>query len=661
MQTVFVFLATGIYRPVITCYNDVNSITKLLNGTIVVQKLEAIGGVTLTTNPTTFGDPSSIMLKISTGTTFFCDWDFGDGSSFKTDFSFLGNPMFHNYSSVGAYQVKTTCSNRLGSEIAQTEVQVDIPIDDVSLKAKKRYIRVHQLFASDVTVRVGSRMTYTWYYGDNTHYSIFRASVTPYETTKHAYARDGNFQLKVIVSNSLGSVTKSLNYLLVVQYPVENITLVSNSPIRLHPGKAIFKIDTLPGVSAPTNAYCEWNFADGIASAGAKKEPLIISNKVPHTTKHDYSKEGFFNVTINISNHVSSEVLVTRLHVKKVLQVYIAATHHPSGLPGDGSQHNFFLVSGDILFNCTSQRYDYKYKWDTGDGVTLNVTTDVPMIKHRYSRPGRFRVTVEVDNELAQLVSAYDIVIQNPIRGLLLSTSDQIYFGEPTQFHINMTHRGSDTCLTIDFNDGNLATFGNDNCNPMIVPPGINHLFTRISPTAKNFTVAHTFARMGLYNVTIVGHNEASRANSTLAIEIKDNPCDVPRVKILSDGTPEKPQTVKKSKPLLVKNEVWFKCLVGKKVVFTWTAFLVKMSNPNDESTPFPLTDAIKVFDLPVAAEDLEKSFLMIKERTLPFSIVRLALKVGYIGRDRDVSDVFALHNVWLEVQRSPMFAVIRG
>ena len=657
----FYVLDTGTYQPEITCYNDVNSITKMLNGTIVVQNLIAIAKLSLTTSPTRLGDRSSILLQISTGTVFFCHWEFGDGSSFSTDFSFVGNVMYHNYSTVGSYKVATRCTNRLGSQTAQAEVHVDIPIQVVTLEVKKRYIQVMEVFSSVVKATKGSRMTYTWYYGDNTTDSLFRPNVT-LESKTHAYKEDGNFQLKVIVSNSLGSVTQALKFLLVVQYPVENITLFSNSPIRLFPGTAIFKIITLPIANVPTNAFCQWDFGDNSDSTGANKEPLTINKESPHTRIRKYITEGFFNVSVNISNAVSSSVLTTLVHVQKIAKVYIVPRHFVNGqlVLGNGFTNNFFLVGEQIVFNCTSQRYDYKYNWNTGDCVTKNFTTITPTITYKYNTPGKFWVTVSVDNTLAQLVATYDVFIQSPILGLVVY-AEATYFGDPTKFNINMTQRGSDTCLTIDFDDGYLVTFGNDTCRPKSVPLGINHEFNPISSQTTNLQVSHTFKKMGIYNVTVVGLNKVSRSTSNIFINIKDNACDFPRVQILLEGTADKPHIVKKSDPLLIKHDVWYKCLVGEKVVFTWTAYLTTKSLLDETSKPFPLSDPEKVYDISSTTADLESSFLLIKERTLPFSIVLVSLKVWYIGLERNVSNIYGEDSVWIEVQSSPLFATIRG
>ena len=660
-STTHIYKDIGTYQVEITCYNAVNSVTRLLNANIVIQNLENITGLNISTNPTTFGTDSEITVQMATGTTFFCTVSFGDNETLQIDFSHLGQVLRHRYSEVGSYNIFVNCSNRLGSEEHQLILDVDIPIKDVTVTSDKRFIQVHENISVDVAVREGSRMRYEWDFSDGSRYSAYRALAKQdeFKSRTHAFTEDGNFPVKVTVLNSLFPVSVILPYPLVVEYPVANISLSTNSPIRLNPGQVTYRLRLLANVTPPTNAVCVWNFGDGSSLTG--RETFDISPGQPYVRNHTFDKEGNFTTSVNISNNVSSVVLSAPVDVQELEEVSITARRLEDGMliDGFGGLKNYFRFNENVFFNVTSQAKDLSYKWDFADGSPLHVTSE-PYTSHVYNRSATYEVKVTVVNILANMNATKHIAIEKPVGKISISSSYPAYKGDPTHFFILFEEPGTDSCLRLDFQDSSMKLIGEQRCKPSVLFS--NSTFHELSANQTRINVTHTYGSMGAFLVKLTAYNTVSKEIAITLVNITGSPCDEPTVTIVGEDLKDPPERIQKSEILILKHKVTYRCPVAASLVFTWSAFIVTRDNPNDDSIPLQLpVDQVRIVNVPATADDLRSADLQIKERKLPFAYIKFRLKLGFIGKDRDLSEIYDTYIAFIEVKRSDMFAVIRG
>lgn len=658
-STTHIYNDIGTYKVEITCYNAVNSVTRLLNATVVIQNLENITGLTLSATPTTFGTDSEIIVQMATGTTFFCTVNFGDGETLQIDYTHLEEVLYHRYSEVGSYNTSVNCNNRLGSEENKLILDVDIPIRDVTITSDKRFIRVHENISVDVTVREGSRIKYVWDYSDGSKYSAYRdmANQDEFESRTHAFTEDGNFPVKVTVSNSLFPVSMVLPYPLVVEYPVGNISLSTNSPVRLNPGQVTYHLSLLANVTPPTDAVCVWNFDDGTGLT----ETFDISPVRPYVQMHTFVQEGIFTTSVNISNNISSLLLAADIDVQELKEVSITARRLEDGvlIDGFGGSKNYFRSKENVFFNVTSQAKDISYEWDFGDGSPLHVTSE-PYKSHVYNRSATYEVRVTVENILANMSATKLIAIEKAVGKISMNSSYPAYRGDPTHFFILFEEPGTDSCLSLDFHDSNLKLIGEQRCRPSVVFN--NYTFHELTANQTRINVIHTYGNMGLYPVKLTAYNTVSKEVASTLVNITSNPCDKPKVEIVGEDSKDPPEKIQKSEILTLKHRVNYKCPVAASLVFTWSAFLVTRDNPNNESIPLQLpVDHVRILDVSATADALRSADLLIKERKLPFAYIKFSLKFGFIGKDHNLSKIFDTYSVWIEVKRSDMFAVIRG
>lgn len=661
-STSHVYNDTGTYKIEITCYNAVNSVKRLLNATVQVQNLEKITGLVLRASPTAFGTNSEITIQMDSGTVFFCTISFGDGERLRIDFSYLGHVLYHRFPAVGTYNASVNCQNRLGTEEYTLLHDVDIPINGVTITSNKRFIRVHENVSVEVTVKEGSRIKCTWYFGDDTTYTAYRtiADVTEPVSRAHAFSSAGNFPVNVSMSNSLFVVMLVLPYALVAEYPVTNIALTTNSPVRLNPGHVKFHLSLLVNLPPPTDAVCVWNFKDGSGVSSRKR--LEISHIKPHEQSHTFYQEGIFTISVNISNNVSSLVLSSDVDVQKMISVSLTLQRFEAGMltEGFGEMKNYFRTGEVVYFNVTAQSKDLSYVWDFGDGFPLNITTD-PHTSHVYNRSGSYKVQATVVNLLAKMSATKDITIQRAVGEISITSSYPTYNGDPIYFTIDIEDHGTDSCLILDFHDSYKKYFGAERCRPLLLSP--KYSFLRLYANQRRVNVTHVYDEMGSYPAKLNASNVVSTKVASTLVNITSNPCYVPTVKIVGgDGSADPPSKIRKSDVLLLKRQVTYRCPVASSLVITWSAFEVTLADPYNEGKPLELpVDLVRKVDLPASEVDLETTDLLFKERKLPFGLMRFSLKLGFIGKDRDLSDIFGTHTVWIEVERSKLRAEIRG
>ena len=371
--------------------------------------------------------------------------------------------------------------------------------------------------------------------------------------------------------------------------------------------------------------------------------------------------QGFFPTSVNISNNVSSLVLTADVDVQKLIDVAIVVERYENGVRSKGFEEmkNYFRSDEVVLFNVTSQPKDLSYAWDFGDSSPLSITTE-PYTSHIYNHSGAYKVTVTVDNTLAKLSTIKDINIQKAVGAVSINTSYPTYYGDPTYFTIDIEEPVPDICLVLDFQDSFSAYLGDVRCKPSLLSPKYKYYKLRANQTRAN--LEHVYGTRGTYMPTLNASNLVSVKVVVALVNITSSPCDVPTVKIAGDGSEDPPSKIQMSERLLLKSQVKYRCPVAASLVFTWGAFEVTHGNPHDESKPLELpVDAVREIKLPATSLDLERADLPIKERQLPFGLIKFKLKLGFIGKDRDLSDKFGTHTVWIEVERSELFAVIRG
>ena len=136
-------------------------------------------------------------------------WDFGDGNT-----SVLQNPS-HRYADDGTYIVKLTVTDDKGASAEKQmiiEVFNDPPTSAFTTDIEKPKINEEITFTSLAIDEDGTIVNYTWYFGDG--------NVSYEPNPKHAYEKEGNYTVKLIVTDDDGATDEKVDYITVVKEEV---------------------------------------------------------------------------------------------------------------------------------------------------------------------------------------------------------------------------------------------------------------------------------------------------------------------------------------------------------------------------------------------------------------------------------------------------------
>ncbi len=232
-------------------------------------------------------DVSRLPTPIDVGA-FTWHWDFGDGSHG------LGYATSHVYHAAGSYTVQVKVTSNAKQDLAtlsdfdSAQVRVGTqrfaqpPTAEASSSA--RYVQIAHAVTYAVTRSTafdGSRLTYTWNFGDNT--TATGARVT------HTFTQVGDGAVALIVQDGRGarSIT-TLPVTIVAEVPIVHVT----ASTRQLTGSGAVAFDA-SGSTAPASypnnriARYQWDFGDGTSQ-------ITISPRVSHT----FTGTGTYTVTV---------------------------------------------------------------------------------------------------------------------------------------------------------------------------------------------------------------------------------------------------------------------------------------------------------------------------------------------------------------------------
>jgi PKD repeat protein len=228
-------------------------------------------------------------------------------------------------------------------------------------------------------------ITYSWDYGDN------QIGYTYTSTSYHTYSNTGTFQIKVTAYNSCGDSTSA----------VSQVTVSSNSQPEFisFDGDSPILIPNYNGTSAgcPGDAITMlyigefssnvFDFGDG--TSGSSNSFLTVGGFKFHTITHIYDNPGDYMVSLTVSNacgNSNSDSLLVKIGnttSENSVDIFAIPSKKPEG-------YTTCTPVEYILFGAKT------YTIDFGDGTVS--TTSSPSLRHSYSNPGFYHVTITGTN-----------------------------------------------------------------------------------------------------------------------------------------------------------------------------------------------------------------------------------------------------------------------
>ncbi|MBN3039820.1 MAG: PKD domain-containing protein [Candidatus Omnitrophica bacterium] len=393
-------------------------------------------------------------------------WSFGDGQTSKEPV------VTHTYQEGGDYVVTLTVVDSSGLEcdtaVTSQNLQVNTP-PSASFTALESGCTGKSLTfdASGSSDNTPENLTYSWNFGDGT--------TDKGEVVSKTFSKGGTYKVTLLVDDGSGTSCNA---------DLATAMIEVNSPPTASAGRDVeLCLDSFDesfnvvfdasGSSDPERDELNymWNFGDGENGEGKR-------------VSHTYKKSGSYDVQLIVSDasgtscSTDSDTLTVNLNKRPDI---------------DAGEDRNACVGDVILFKGDSQSYnadDFSYTWDFGDGTTSSERE----VQHKYTKGGKYRVALTVDDEKDTVCSRATDVLQvtvNSAPGAKLQEVAKSCAGYRVNFDASASNDPDSDRLTYlwDFGDG-----------------------TTEKGTSK---ASHTYLKGGSYTVSVkVDDNKASACSS---------------------------------------------------------------------------------------------------------------------------------------------------
>ena len=471
-------------------------------------------------SPIPFGQNSTaMMLTVDAGTYLDVVVRFGNmtlDTAYINDNGF-GLTLVHsyNYFGHGYYTVHGSVWNSVSPvQNFTTGVWVDYMITNLTITVDRLFVPVGEEMTTTVQMNWCSRFNTSIDFGDGIgSRSLYTELLLAPEnvTDTYIYASPGLFIATVAIQNPVDNYTEE--FAVHVQYPVRNLESNTISPQILvygTPTYVPFNITFLGGVPPATDATLTVDYQDGTIDV----DPFNVTDNSSGIFPlwHPYNDAGTYNVSLNVSNLVSWEVMYEVVEVDEVIYVLeFLAT------PVYIITHDFAELVASMVGGSRATCYI-----NPGDGsATVSPAcsrTQPANISHQYSVVGVFHPNVYANNSLSyQLASsaAGPVIVQNPVTGFAaVSVTKVSFIGPPytsgydvtLNFELlfdNTQELATNASFQVDFGDGYVTAV-----EPVPTTSEAANFYIN-QDLIKSFS--HTYSKGGNYSIDITIWNLVSQ------------------------------------------------------------------------------------------------------------------------------------------------------
>lgn len=626
----------GTYHVNVTCYNHVSSTWSILNTSIIAENILPLKNLTLNTRPTILGETTKFELVIPHGNLFSCEWDLGYNTTHTTSYPQVNIHVSHRYHQVGTHNVFVACRNELGEVSLTALANVDEPIRNVSLVNPYSFVEVKTSAEFILQMATGSRVKFCVGCDSRSHYERLDANVTM-ATITHAYTTAGKYSVSVKLWNSVSSVIVTALRPLTVLHPVTGIAVFTVQPKRCSSLDVGVCLNLPENSHPPSNASIVINYGDN----------SIETYKIAHFTsqvcfeEHKYAHAGIYNITANISNHVSRKTFAlhnTEVRNNALKGIDISFKNDSVFEKGLGPNGMYFPAGSILKFEIEGNRYDLSYDWRIGNQSFAAKR----VIENVFFHSGCPNVTIVIESLTLDEACFESFCIEEIIVDLDFNVTKPTYFKDATIFNFSVKNNSVSSCFGLNFGDNTSLTFGPSNCAESL----------RQIPTSYK----HAYKQRGKYTVTLTRWNHVSKITRSLEVPISDEACESVGVHIAGGGFKDRPVNVKESEELVLDAHVSYKCHVAKVVSVHWS---VSVWNFDGEGQNVASNWREIVIDKN-SSEYLTSEFVISGSSFATGSYIA-TVTVGFIEVDRNLENVTGSNYTWFEISRPPLVARIKG
>lgn len=399
------------------------------------------------------------------------EWDFGDGS-LKNE----GQNLSHAFISAGEYHISALVLNAVSKEVVGVDVEVQVPISNVSIHTNLPFAEVGQEAVFTVLSNVMDNVEFYWTVDS---LILSHPGISEY---KYVFSKPGVFYVRVMMQNLVSKIETLTTIEVLERIQGVQITgqiLKSTCYFPTNETVTLFA-----SVKRGTSLAYQW-FAhqDGVNDTAGVGEQFKLLTRCPGNV---FVKLIVANAFGKMHSNLSLMAVERIFGVNVLLPFKVIAKGKPVKIAVS-------IKTGT----------DLQYIWFLDTDPTP-ITTDVPFVLHVFNAVGVFKVSVSVGNVLGSVNATNGLTVQEPISEIDFKVNGQkhpyiVTSNSLLKFH-GSVRKGND----LHWEWSTISREG------------------RTIVLGKNQTIGYTFMEAGDYQVTLNVSNEISWQSLSHGVTVQD-------------------------------------------------------------------------------------------------------------------------------------------
>ncbi|XP_067100237.1 LOW QUALITY PROTEIN: polycystin-1-like [Osmerus mordax] len=675
-QVSHVVAKAGSYNVTVSANNTLTALTSWVTVTV----LEAVAGLRLSyKGPNELNSATEIHGEVASGSNLVWVFDFGDGSGGKAT---PDSSSSHVYESAGNYTATVTVSN----SVSQASQSLPVEVFRLSIRVLQPVGCVRSGEEIPLQAQVNgdvSSLVFRWSFGDGSPWAIHEGN----STAAHIYSSPGVYRVNVTILSPVGSAFLVAD--VCTQAPIQDLTV--------GPFQRVLALGEEVCLNAVVNPKQTAGYQFLWTLFPSFGKPSVSTNL---SVIYTFTEAGDYEVSLNVSNMVSWEVVSHRVTVQEAVRGLILNVSTSSVCTEDTVVFTPAVSKGsDVTFSLTFQESGSVIEF-AGGGFA---TSDLPA--------GAHSVTARAWNQVSRSQVVQTVQVIERIQGLrLVSPSSAILEAlKEVNFQAEVTS-GSPTNYTWMFHPAGSQPEQVQGQEVMFSSPGsgllsvglvadngvcaqtVNESFTVQRPVREvtlectstqmftgypvtflvavdggtdlrfhwdfgdadevvvtdTNTVSHAYRSAAQYSVQLTASNSISQVSSRLRVEVSDLQCSLPEVSLVQTRS-----TIPRSRYGYFEASIHAKTCTTYKTTYQWKVYEGSDCGSEDVRKSSPLQGRLVALG---AGVDVTSPFLSLPGRTLDVGHFCLVFTTRLQGTPLQLS-----RSSSLSVVHSPLVAVIKG
>ena len=392
------------------------------------------------------------------------------------------------------------------------------------------------------------------------------------------------------MKNELGGPPTEYSNVIEVQNPVEGLTLVAAEYVPLPPGELVFSLKPDTTLLEPVGSLkVNIMFGNGHSSVHTRD---IVNNS---DFACSYSDVGVYTLEVNISNHISSQILQHRLEVLEQITGVAFSTYFEGEELMPAFESGILTVKQNeviVFMSSCDTGTNVTYKWTFGNAPAIETSEE--KVTHKFPRGGDSFLILAASNEVDEDVTvSMQLFVKPTLEVKDVICPDSVVITTELLYNLTLVGPVERLCVCFSLYGGEQDILfwrgtSTDICKE-VLPPGVS-----FDPTAVNFKKMHigdvhlpvtqVMNKLGKYKLTVELYSDGVALKETNDFSVDPMICKKPVVKLkeLLGSTRDMPYVIEKGSGQNLSPSLFaikINCSIHKKVESMWDIFSYDVVN----------------------------------------------------------------------------------